>query len=340
MKERRAIALFSGGLDSILACRLMAEQGVDVRAVTFVSPFFGYDLLARQADHCRKIKESYGINLTLVEISTAYMTMLRNPAHGYGKHFNPCLDCKIFMMTRAREMMAELKASFIISGEVVGQRPMSQRRDALRVVERESGCEGILLRPLCAQRLEPTQPEITGLVDRERLAGLSGRSRAGQMAMAARFGFDDYPTPAGGCILTDPIVSKRIKGYYAEHERVSVADMRLLMVGRQFRLPMGGWLVIGRKESENSRLDGLRQAGDRCLTLKERPGPTGILRYLKDPAELVVAAALVARYGKKGADGRPQPGVVVCQWDEEMVEVDVGASDIEETLGLQPWGAV
>ena len=334
MKEKRAIALFSGGLDSILACRLMAEQGVDVRAVTFVSPFFGYDLLARQAEHCREIKQKYGINLTLVEISAAYMTMLRNPPHGYGKHFNPCLDCKIFMMTRAREMMAELEASFIISGEVVGQRPMSQRRDALRVVERESGCEGILLRPLCAQRLEPTSPELTGLVDRQRLAGLSGRSRAGQMAMAARFGFDDYPTPAGGCILTDPIVSKRIKAYYAEHERVSAADMRLLMVGRQFKLPMGGWLVIGRKEAENNILEGLRQVGDRCLMLKDRPGPTGILRYLKEPAELVTAAALIARYGKKGSDGRPQPGVVLCQGDEETVEIEVGERDIKETKGL------
>ncbi len=335
MKEKRAIALFSGGLDSILACRLMVEQGVDVRAVTFVSPFFGYELLARQAEHCHKIKEKYGINLTLVDISAAYMAMLRNPAHGYGKHFNPCLDCKIFMMTKAREMMAELKASFIISGEVVGQRPMSQRRDALRVVERESGCEGILLRPLCAQRLEPTPPELTGLVDRERLAALSGRSRAGQMAMAARFGFDDYPTPAGGCILTDPIVSKRIKAYYAEHERLSAADMRLLMVGRQFRLPMGGWLVIGRKEAENNVLYGLRQVGDLCLMLKDRPGPTGILRDLKNSAELVTAAALVARYGKKDTHGRSQPGVVLCQGDEEKtVEIDVGEGDIRETQGL------
>ncbi|MFW8600263.1 thiamine biosynthesis protein [Desulfobacterota bacterium M19] len=334
MKEKRAIALFSGGLDSILACRLMAEQGIDVRAVTFVSPFFGYELLARQTEHCHKIKEKYGINLTLVEISDAYMAMLRNPAHGYGKHFNPCLDCKIFMMTRAREMMTELKASFIISGEVVGQRPMSQRRDALRVVERESGCEGILLRPLCARRLEPTRPELTGLVDRARLAALSGRSRAGQMAMAVRFGFDDYPTPAGGCILTDPIVSKRIKTYYAEHERLSAADMRLLMVGRQFRLPMGGWLVIGRKESENTVLDGLRQAGDRCLMLKDRPGPTGLLRGLKNPAELVTAAALVARYGKKDLHGRPRPGVVLCQGDEDTVEIDIGERDISETQGL------
>ncbi len=334
MKEKRAIALFSGGLDSILSCRLMADQGVDVRAVTFVSPFFGYELLARQAGHCHKIKEKYGINLTLVDISDAYMAMLRNPAHGYGKHFNPCLDCKIFMMTKAREMMAELKASFIISGEVVGQRPMSQRRDALRVVERESGCEGILLRPLCAQRLEATPMELTGLVDRERLAGLSGRGRGGQMAMAARFGFDDYPTPAGGCILTDPIVSRRIKAYYAEHERVSAADMRLLMVGRQFRLPMGGWLVIGRKESENSILDTLRQPGDRCLVLKDRPGPTGVLRYLKSPADLVTAAALVVRYAKKDIHGHPQPGVVLCLEGEETVEIDIGERDVRETQAL------
>lgn len=312
MNRPSAIALFSGGLDSILACRLVASQGVKVQAVQFISPFFGYDLLA-DSDYCRKVRDKYKIELVLRDISEDYLGMLRNPAHGYGKHFNPCLDCKIFMMTKAREMMAELEASFLISGEVVGQRPMSQRRDAMRVVERDSGCDGILLRPLCAQRLKETAPELGGLVDHSKLAGLSGRSRAGQMEMAASFGIEDYPTPAGGCILTDPIVGERIRRFYQAHERVTVGDMRLIMVGRQFKLPGGSWLVIGRREVENPQIDALAEPGDVRLHLKDRPGPSALLRYLQSQRDLEIAAGLVARYGKKSPDGRLLPGLVLCE---------------------------
>ena len=321
MSNPIAIALFSGGLDSILACRLAASQGIKVRAVTFVSPFFGYDLLT-DPDYCRQVRDKYEIDLILRDISEEYLRMLKAPAHGYGKHFNPCLDCKIFMMTRAREMMAELGASFLISGEVVGQRPMSQRRDAMRVVERDSGCDGILLRPLCAQRLKETGPELDGLVDRSKFAGLSGRSRAGQIEMAARFGIDDYPSPAGGCILTDPIVGERIKRFYQEQEQVTVADMRLIMVGRQFKLPDGSWLVLGRREAENPLIDALAQSDDVRLRLKDRPGPLALLRYLQSRRDLEVAAGLVARYGKKADDGQPAPGVVLCEGTEGLEEID------------------
>jgi tRNA U34 2-thiouridine synthase MnmA/TrmU len=319
--SKKAIALFSGGLDSILACRLMASQGVDVLAVKFVSPFFCYDFL-EDPDHCRKVKEKYGINLVLRDISDEYMLMLKNPAHGYGKHFNPCLDCKIFMMTRAREMMAEVGASFLISGEVIGQRPMSQRRDAMRVVERDSGCDGILLRPLCAQRLNETKPEIDGVVDRTKLAGLSGRGRTGQMELAASFGITDYPTPAGGCILTDPIVGERIKQFYQSHDKITVADIRLLIQGRQFTLPDGSWLVIGRKAAENPLLENLLEPDDLCLVLKDRIGPTAVLRNLQSRHDLEIAAGLVARYAKKGPDGRPVPGVVLCRGKNGVEEVN------------------
>ncbi len=321
MSKIKAIALFSGGLDSILACRLVARQGIDVLAVKFISPFFGYDLLD-DPDHCHKVKEKYGINLMLRDISDEYMVMLRNPAHGYGKNFNPCLDCKIFMMTKARGMMEEFGASFLISGEVVGQRPMSQRRDAMRVVERDSGCDGILLRPLCAQILSETKPELNGLVDRTQLVGLSGRSRTGQMGLATDFGIDDYPTPAGGCVLTDPIVSERIKYFYQGHDQVTIADMRLIMVGRQFTLPDGSWLAVGRKEAENSILESLVQPDDLCLFLKDRPGPTAVLRYMHSRKDLERAAGLVARYGKKARDGRSMPGAVVCQGKNGIEEIN------------------
>jgi len=307
----KAIALFSGGLDSILACRLVARQGIDITAVKFVTPFFDYDLLLNPS-YPLVIKEKYGIEVMVRDVSDEYFALLRAPAHGYGKHFNPCLDCKIFMMTKARRMMEELGAAFLISGEVVGQRPMSQRRDALRVVERDSGCHGLLLRPLCAKHLDPTQAEIDGLVDRTRLGDFAGRGRSKQIALAREMGLVDYPTPAGGCVLTDVNVSHRIKRFYEENETIRVADMRLLTVGRHFALPGGAWLVMGRGEAENEKIVALAEPTDTTLKLIDRPGPTAVVRNLLDSRDLELAGGLVARYGKKGEDGRPIAGQVEC----------------------------
>lgn len=318
-----ALALFSGGLDSILSCSLVSKQGIKVVAIKFVSPFFDYHLLGSY--YCLETKKKYNIDVELHDISDEYMSLLRNPAHGYGKHFNPCLDCKIFMMTKARQMMKDYNASFLISGEVVGQRPMSQRRDAMRVVERDSGCDGILLRPLCAQRLDPTIPEKEGIVDRDLLANISGRSREGQIAMAKSFGFTDYPTPAGGCILTDPIVGERIKEFYHGHKTVTISDMRLITVGRQFMLPGGAWLVMGRKEDENQKVADLKMPDDLLLKLSDRPGPTAVLRFLDNEEDLSLAASLVVRYGKKDEDGNPYPGKVM-----------VLRNEIEEIIDAEP----
>jgi len=332
----RALGLFSGGLDSILACRLLMAQGVQVTAVKFVSPFFGHDLLNDQEGYRRSVRRRYGIDVVLRDISREYIELLKRPAHGYGKHFNPCLDCKIFMMRRARRLMEEFDADFIFSGEVVGQRPMSQRRDALNVVVRDAGCKDVLLRPLCAQRLPPTPMEENGLVDRQRLRGFSGRTRQPQMELAREFGITDYPSPAGGCILTDPVVGERIKKFYARHDTVTVADMLLIQVGRQFRLPGGAWLVMGRKKVENTIVSRLAEPGDLRLRLADRPGPTAVLRFHRDPADLDLAAGLVARYGKKGADGRPRPGTVEIRADGDgkrnVEAVPVPDSDCRQWL--------
>ncbi len=308
----KAIALFSGGLDSILACRVVAEQGIEVIAVKFVSPFFNYDQFLSPS-YIPETKEKYGIEVMLRDVSEEYLALLRAPIHGYGKHFNPCLDCKIFMMTKAREMMRELDAAFLISGEVLGQRPMSQRRDALRVVERDSGCDGILLRPLCAKHLNPTRPELEGLVDRTRLGDFSGRGRSQQIALAKAMGVVDYPTPSGGCVLTDVNVSGRIKRYYGENETVRAIDMRLLTVGRHFVLPGGAWLAMGRDEAENAKVLALAESCDTILKLVDWPGPTALARNLREASDLALAAGLVARYAKKGVDGKPMPGQVECQ---------------------------
>ena len=321
----KAIGLFSGGLDSMLACRVIMEQGIEVTAVKFVSPFFGYDLLADEEGFARRMRAKYGITAVVRDVSGPYLEMLADPPHGYGKHFNPCIDCKILLLQHARQMMAEMGAEFLITGEVVGQRPMSQRRDALRIVERDSGCEGLLLRPLCAKNLPPTPMEEKGLVDRERLFDFKGRSRHGQMALAARFGISDYPSPAGGCVLTDPQLGERIGRFHREYPRVTVADARLLLVGRQFRLPAGGWLVLGRNQGENNRVAALLTPDDWLVKTVDRPGPLGVLRYATDEKDRQLAAAIVARYAKKIPD---QPvAKVLFQHGEEEVVVDSGPVD-------------
>ncbi len=310
-----ALALFSGGLDSILACRLVAAQGITVKAIKFVTPFFGYDLLDRAAEYTRETKKKYGIDVRLQDISKRYLELLRNPPHGFGKNFNPCVDCKILLAYEARRMLSACEASFIITGEILGQRPMSQRHDTLRVIERDSGCDSILLRPLCARLMKPTAPEINGTIDREQLLGFSGRGRTPQIEMAKRLGIKDFPTPAGGCLLTDPILGARIKEYYQTHNNIRTTDILLLLKGRQFKLPHGGWLILGRNEQDNKQIKDLYikadQTGDKLLKPLNRPGPTAVLRFAPDPADLRLSAGLVARYCKKNAGGSTEVTVQV-----------------------------
>lgn len=301
-RKTRALALFSGGLDSMLACRVIAAQGIEVTAVKYVTPFFDHNLLGQEEEYRSSIKEKYGINVVVKDISGDYLDLLRHPPHGFGKHFNPCIDCKILMIRKTMELMSEYGASFIISGEVIGQRPMSQRRDTLRIIERESGSTGILMRPLCARSLKPTEPEEQGLVDRESLPDFNGRSRTPQMKLAESFGIKDYPSPAGGCILTDPVLGERIKSLYNELEQVSVADIKFILTGRQFRLPHGGHLIMGRRKKENERVAGLRQPGDIQLQPDDRPGPSGLLRYTDHPEDIEYAASLIVNYSKKSDD--------------------------------------
>jgi len=314
-----AIALFSGGLDSILACRVIADQGIRVQAIKFVTPFFDYDLLLKQEEYQHKVLTKFGIHVIVKDITQPYLELLVKPPHGFGKNFNPCVDCKILMVHNALEMMKGFNASFIITGEVLGQRPMSQRKDTLRVIERDSLTDGILLRPLCAKRLPPTEPEINGVVDREKLLSFSGRGRSQQIELAKSFGITDYPSPAGGCTLTDPNLSKRIKAYYNEAEVVNADDIRFLLVGRQFRLPSGGWVSLGRDENENIRIEELCIDGDILLNDEEWPGPIALLRHSRDPEDINLAAALVARFGKKKPVGQEECEITVTMDNKEII---------------------
>jgi len=335
MKKRQttALALYSGGLDSTLACRVVAAQGIKVVAVKFVTPFFGYDLLSRKEEYIRTTKEKFGIDVLVEDVTVPYLELLKKPPHGFGRYFNPCIDCKIFLLSEAKKMMPEAGASFLVTGEVIGQRPMSQRRDTLRVIERDSGCESILLRPLCAKSLEPTQAELDGLIDREQLLGFSGRNRTPQIKLAAQFGITDYPSPAGGCILADPILSRRIETYYRHHKKIVPEDLLLLMIGRQFNLPAGGWLVVGRNQQDNDKIEGLRRPGDWLLQPSVIAGPTAILRWSRNAADLDIAAALVARYSRKSALVQ---GSAIITAERYGVSREIEALALEDSI-FQPW---
>ncbi|OGQ98880.1 MAG: thiamine biosynthesis protein [Deltaproteobacteria bacterium RIFOXYD12_FULL_55_16] len=313
----RALALFSGGLDSLLACRVIAAQGISVQAVKFVTPFFGYELLAKEQEYARMVRERYGIEVVLRDVSEAFFTMLRNPAHGYGKNFNPCVDCKILLLKEAKRLLPEFSASFLITGEVLGQRPMSQRRDTLRVIERDSGCTGILLRPLCAKTQEPTLAEREGLVDRERLLAFNGRGRQPQIQLAKSFGITDYPPPAGGCVLTEREQAKRIAWYYARYPKVRLNDIRRLLFGRHFQLPHGGWLVLGRDEAENARLEALHDPADFLVYMPEWFGPMGVLHAAGHADDFAAAAGLVVRFGKKMTGASARAEVLFTSGEEE-----------------------
>jgi len=291
----KAVALFSGGLDSMLAARLVMEQGVEVVALQFITPFFNYKHKGREEEDAREFKEKYGFDCIIVDVTDEYVEMVRNPRYGYGKNFNPCIDCKIFMMKKAALMMKDIGADFIVSGEVLGQRPMSQRKDALRIVERDSGLDRYLLRPLCAKLMNTTYPEEQGMVDREKLLDISGRARNRQMELAGKFGIKDYQTPAGGCLLTDPIISKRVESLLKSSGSVTPDDLTLLSTGRHFGLP-GGKLHVGRNKDENAALAGLARHGDYTLKTTDRPGPLGLFRGEPLPGDLEAASGIIARY--------------------------------------------
>jgi len=276
MARVRALLLFSGGLDSMLAGKVLQAQGIEVLAVRFVTPFFHWKWRGREEEFDRVLRQKYGFRGLIRDISNEYLAMLRDPPHGYGSAANPCIDCKILMLRKAREMMPEVGADFLATGEVVGQRPMSQRRNIMRHIEKEAGVSGILLRPLCARRLPPTEPEKRGLVDREKLYDFCGRGRKPQMRLAEAFGIRDYPTPAGGCVLTDPIIGERLLRLLELRGGLSVREAELALLGRHF-IEEGMWLVVGRREAENRKLRELARPGDRIFRLRGVPGPTGLL---------------------------------------------------------------
>jgi tRNA U34 2-thiouridine synthase MnmA/TrmU len=317
-EKTKAVALLSGGLDSTLAVKMMMDQGIDVYALNFTSSFCTCDAGSRQKDasgqvmagcksEARRVSEELGIPVKVVFKGKEYIDLVRNPKHGYGKGVNPCVDCRIYIFKAAKEYMEEIGASFIISGEVLGQRPMSQRHDTFPVIDRESGLEGLILRPLSAHCMEPTIPEKTGLVDREKLLAVTGRSRKPQIALAEELEIGDFPCPSGGCLLTDKLFSKKVRDLFDHKKDLSAGDLQRLKVGRHFRYNSAK-IIVGRDDAENTKIKTMAtNTDDTLIEPLDFPGPVALVTPASPDADNKVmdfAISLVVRY----SSGKAAPG--------------------------------
>jgi tRNA-uridine 2-sulfurtransferase len=297
-----ALALLSGGLDSALAIHLVKRQGIDVTALHFPSFFSSLDPTGKDSP-VQALAENLEVPLILMPKGDDFLEIIRHPRYGWGKNLNPCIDCRIYTFVKAKKLMEEMGASFIVTGEVAGQRPMSQRKDAMRLIDKRSGCEGIILRPLSAKALPATVPETDGLVDREQLLAVTGRGRKTQLALAHELGLKGYSPPAGGCLLTDPGFARRLRDLLDDREDVSKSDLKLLRIGRHIRLRPGLRIVVGRNEDENNRISDL--AGGATLFAPDGfPGPVILALGEPEPQEEFIIGSILRRYVKESARGK------------------------------------
>jgi len=302
----KAVMLLSGGLDSRLAMRLMLEQGIELHVLHFTSVFSASHEESASQGALARVAEKWGVPMTVEDITDGLLRLVENPPHGAGSGVNPCIDCRIMQLRRARDLMGRTGARFVVTGEVLGQRPMSQRRGAMELIEREAGLEGLVVRPLTALALAATVPETEGWIDRGKLLGITGRRRVPQIELARELGITDYPTPAGGCRLTEPGFARRVRDLIA-HDELCRENVLLLEVGRHFRLAPHARLVVGRDKDENERIGSLTREGDCLLEAQGFRGPLSLGRGAFDEALLHLAARITARYGQ----GRREPAVTV-----------------------------
>ncbi|MBI5893914.1 MAG: 7-cyano-7-deazaguanine synthase [Deltaproteobacteria bacterium] len=301
--NKKAVALLSGGLDSTLAVKVMLEQGIDIEALNFTSAFCTCNCRDSTCrSEAQRVANEFGIKIKILQKGLDYIDVIRNPKYGYGKGINPCVDCRIYMHKLAKKYMHETGASFIITGEVLGQRPMSQRIDAFKSIERDSGLEGLILRPLSAKHLEPTIPEKTGIVDREKLLDIIGRSRKHQIELAEELDVADYPCPSGGCLLTDKIFSKKVKDLLEHNNDVSTKDLHLLKAGRHLRIDENTKVIIGRNEKDNIKLKNLMQPYNLLIEPLNFAGPTALVCGNINTAARDVTGRIILKYAKEKAN--------------------------------------
>jgi len=316
-RKIKAVALLSGGLDSQIAVRMMKEQNIEVEAVAIKTPFCDFDCGKGCGHKVLEVSSELDIKLNTVYLGKDYLTMLKNPKYGYGSGMNPCIDCRAMMYNEAKKHMEKIGADFLITGEVLHQRPMSQNSNALTVIEKETGMSGKVVRPLSAKLLEVTEAEKDGLIDRSQLESIRGRSRKEQLRLANKFGIIDPPNSAGGCLLTDPQFAKRVRDLlkYSVSEP-SINDFELLKLGRHFRINAISKLIVGRNHGENEMLLSMSADGDYIIQPCGIPGPTAILRMTDKPdlrrhkKILMTSAGIVLRYSDNLPDKQSQVKVI------------------------------
>jgi tRNA-uridine 2-sulfurtransferase len=310
LKKVKAIALFSGGLDSMIAVKVIREQGIDVLGVAFSTPFFG----AKQAEASAR---QIALSLLVLDITDEHLAMVKAPRYGYGRNMNPCIDCHTLMIRIAGRKMAEVGADFLFTGEVLGQRPMSQNKQMLHVVAKNSGFREYVLRPLCAKLLPETVPERTGLVDREKLFDIQGRGRKRQMALAETFGIAEYSNPAGGCLLTDPMFSRRLRDLFGHQPDPPPRDIELLKAGRHFRLNDKIKVIVGRNRMDNLAMEALIRPEDNVLQMKDFPGPLVLIPHGGDEEIIRKAAAICTLYSDAPKDA--EAAVQILTGDDALL---------------------
>jgi len=324
MKKPKAVALYSGGLDSSLAILIMLDHDVEVEAVNFNTDLSPDKYSAGLITRLQVDADRFGFAYKTIHLGRGFIDMVKNPEHGYGKNINPCIDCKIMMLRRAGDYMSQTGADFIITGEVLSQRPMSQMKPTLKQIEKAAGLIGRIVRPLSGKILEPTIPEQEGLIKRDWLLDINGRSRKAQMALAAKFGLTNYASPAGGCLLTDPNYAARLRDLFANQADYDTNDLFLLRHGRHFRLSPKAKLVVGRDEKDNDSIQALIKPDDYVIEVKDIGSPMAVLNGTADEQDLQLAAAIVAGY----SDSK----------NEALVTVDIDRGRQNQKIEVGPAG--
>lgn len=315
--KAKGIGLLSGGLDSMLAVKVLQEQDLELLGLTFVTPFFG-------PGPGMEAGVKVGITMRAIDISEAHLEMLKNPKYGYGNNMNPCIDCHGLMLREACKFMHEEGADFLFTGEVLGQRPMSQRRDSLRSVEKLSGCLGRILRPLSAKLLPPTLAEEEGLVDRNLLLDIQGRSRKRQKELAALYGIKDYPQPGGGCMLTNEGFSNRLKRLLLMYPEATVHDVEIIKWGRAFLVSDKTICMVGRNQSDNQKLESVGTPKNFVLRSLDNPGPICLMLSSEGALDLDTAASLTASYSDAAEHAK-----VRIQW-KHLGQTGICMADVKE----------
>lgn len=321
MKKRTtAIGLFSGGLDSIIAAKLIQNQGIDIAVLIFKSPFFNYK------ENCFAIKaaEANKIPYKVIDLCINYLKIIKKPRYGHGKHMNPCIDCKILMLKIANLYMKKIKADFVFTGEVLDQRPKSQNKNALGIIAKESGLNDRLLRPLSAKILPITYPEKKSLINREKLLGIQGRQRAIQLELAKKFNITEFSTPSGGCLLTEHEYCQKLDDLLKNKKRPNIKDLLLLKLGRHFRFKKSK-IIVGKNEKDNFEIKKLRQKSDLIFEPKVVMGPTTLLTGQKNKKSIKLAASLTARYSDDKKEN------VSVKYGREKLDKELFAKKITES---------